>query len=99
MPRPVVRIVEDWRGDFRGSGTYVLPAHTRFHFDSALPSDSVILPLAARLKFTANVIGIDLELVTDPAHSRLALRAFPGERAPVQSEGYYLGINSKGVTI
>jgi len=77
-----------------------LPTRAVLYLDSALPRDSVMLPLAERLKLTAETVGVCLELITGPAkHPLLAVRAFPGQRAPAQSEGYYLGIDSKGVTI
>jgi hexosaminidase len=82
------------------AGVYALPDHPVLSLESALPRDSVMLPIAERLRWAGEEIGVDLELVTGPSeHPRLAIRAFRGTEAPDHPEGYALIICKNGVTI
>ncbi len=84
----------------RHTGFYTLPACAILRLDSGLPRDSVLLPIALRLKSAAEAIGVGLELVTgSPNHARLAIRAWQSTVAPDHAEGYALIISSKGVAI
>jgi hypothetical protein len=84
----------------RRGGFYKLPDRGVLHLDASLDRDSVMLPLAARLKATAEQIGVELELVTgSPEHPRLAIRAFQSTGATDHPEGYRLQINSGGIAI
>jgi hypothetical protein len=59
-----------------------------------------MLPLAKRIKTTAEEIGVELELISgSPQHPRLAIRAYQSTAAPDHSEGYSLQIGSGGVVI
>src|SRR2546430_13636680 len=84
----------------RHSGFYTLPARAVLHLDAALARDTVLLPLAGRLKSAAERIGVQLELVTGPpSHPRLAIRALQSTSAPAHAEGYLLLIGPKAITI
>ena len=70
------------------------------HLDSGLPRDTVLLPVAHRLKTAAEAVGVELEVVTGPPnHPRLAIRAWESTVAPDHAEGYTLVIGSKGIAI
>ncbi|WP_160164561.1 beta-N-acetylhexosaminidase [Pedosphaera parvula] len=84
----------------RHAGTYVLPARAVLHLDASLPRDTVILPVAERLKAAAHQIGSELELVSGPPkHPLLAIRAAQGGNAPKRLGGYTLRIDGKGILI
>ena len=81
-------------------GYYCLPRRAALHLDPALPRETVLLPIAARLKATAAEAGVELEIVTGPPeHPRLAIRAMQSAAAPPQAGAYGLVVGAKGATI
>lgn len=81
-------------------GNFTFPAHGVLHLDPALPRDTVMLSLAARLQSVAQEAGVTLELVTGPAnHPQLAVRAVLNPSAAAHVEGYALKVSTRGVLI
>lgn len=79
---------------------YTLPARAVLHLDPSLPRDTVLLPVAERLQWAAEVAGVELELVTGPAkHPRLAIRAFQNPNAPGGPAGHTLEIDKNGIAL
>jgi hypothetical protein len=84
----------------RHAGYYLLPRRAVLHLDATLSRDTVLLPLAERLRSAAQSAGVELEVVTGPArHPRLAIRALQSDFAPQQPDGYLLTIAARGVTL
>jgi hypothetical protein len=77
-----------------------LPERGALHLDSELPRDTILIPVAERLQAAAKLIGVRLELITDPAiHSRLTVRAERYSPTPSHPETYVLEITASGVRI
>lgn len=84
----------------RHSGTFVYPAHSVVYLDAALPSDTVLLPVADRLESAALSAGFELELITaSPKHPRLSIRAQQGASAPNRPCGYALDVKKTGISL
>jgi hypothetical protein len=82
------------------SGFYALPANGVLYLEPALPQDTVLLPVAERLRSAAESAGARLELVAGPAeHPRLAINATRSNEAPEHPEGYTLSISKAGIRI
>lgn len=81
-------------------GAFKFKEHGALHLDGALPRDTVLLPIAARLKSAAAEAGVDLELITGPtAHPKLQITAARSPLAPANPEGYRLEITPDGISI
>ncbi|HEY5915246.1 MAG TPA: family 20 glycosylhydrolase, partial [Verrucomicrobiae bacterium] len=84
----------------RHAGFYSLPERAALYLPPGLPRDTVLLPVAERLRATAEETGVQLELVTGPAeHPRLAIRALQRSPALPCPEAYTLEVGAKGITI
>jgi hypothetical protein len=81
-------------------GFYYLPGQAVLHLDSELPGETVLLPVAERLRSSAEASGVKLEVITgSPEHPRLAGRAIRSMAAPNHPEGYALRIDQGGIQI
>src|SRR3989442_10846608 len=84
----------------RQPGFYTLPPRGVFHLDAALPRETVLLPVAERLRSAAEDAGVEVEVVTGPPnHPRLAVRAFQSTAAPDHADGYALIIAARGIAL
>lgn len=98
--RDMLNLLPFPRSCVRSAGRFVIPERAVAHFESALPRDEVLLPLADRLQETAGQAGVALEIVTGPpTHPRLAFRFRQSNAAPNHPEGYALTIDRRGVAI
>ncbi len=70
------------------------------YLEPSLPRDTVLLPVAERLREAALNAGVELELATGAAdHPRLAIRARHGDSAPNHSSAYALDIAARGISL
>ncbi|PWU10987.1 MAG: glycoside hydrolase [Verrucomicrobia bacterium] len=84
----------------RRPGFYTFPAQAALHLDPSLPRETVMLPMAGRLKSVAEGAGFQLELITGPSvHPRLAIHARQTATSPNHHEGYTLDVGPEGVAI
>lgn len=84
----------------RRAGFYPLPSHGVLHFESELPRDQLLLPIASRVREAAAQAGVMLEPVTGPAdHPKLVMRVFRDNSAPEGPNGYALDITGKGIIL
>jgi hexosaminidase len=84
----------------RQAGTFTIPTEAVLYLDPNLPRDTVLLPVAERLKSVIQTLGVSLDLVAGLAkHPRLAFRANRSDNVPRHAGGYSLIINAKGVHI
>ena len=82
-------------------GCYTLPTQAAIHLDSELPRETVLLPIAGRLRSSAEASGVKLEIITGSleGHPRLAGRAIRSTAAPDHPEGHVLSIGQGGILI
>jgi hexosaminidase len=84
----------------REAGFFVVPGHAVCHFESDLPRDNVLLPLAERLRSAAESIDVRLEVALGPRrHPRLAISASVSAAVPDGPDGYQLQIARGGIAL
>jgi hexosaminidase len=100
LPSSQINLLPKPRALQRRAGWLTLPRDAVVYLEGDLPRDTVLLPVAERLRAAAQAAGVQLEPVTGPAtHPRLAIRAIRSSATPAHSEGYALDISARLVTV